>query len=164
MRKVFISHKGTDSYLAGAVALRVQKNGLSTYLDVIDDALIKDGPDLSDHIRARMSECDKLIAVVSDATKHSWWVPWEIGVGAERDFRMASYSEKNVGLPSFLRKWLELHSATDIDLYCQYIKITESNMESIRGRRITELGKMYALQQQVRSFHKDLMRDLSRRY
>ena len=46
--KVFISHKNTDSALADTVARRVRANGLETYLDTIDDALVKDGPDLSD--------------------------------------------------------------------------------------------------------------------
>ncbi len=46
--KVFISHKNTDAALAEKVARRVRVNGLETYLDTIDDALVKDGPDLAD--------------------------------------------------------------------------------------------------------------------
>ena len=89
MSKVFISRKNTDSLIAEKVARRVRANGLSVYLDTIDDALTKDGSDLADHLLRRMGQCQQLIAVVSSATKTSWWVPWEIGVGAEKGFRMA---------------------------------------------------------------------------
>ena len=82
--KVFISHKDSDSELAERVARRVRFNGMDTYLDTIDDALAKDGPDLAELLVARMSSCQQLIAVVSSQTKDSWWVPWEIGVGSEK--------------------------------------------------------------------------------
>lgn len=120
--KVFISHKDSDSELAERVARRVRYNGMDTYLDTIDDALAKDGPDLADLLLARMSSCQQLIAVVSSQTKDSWWVPWEIGVGSEKSFRMASYSEQHVSLPSYLTKWPALHGDRDVDLYCQYSK------------------------------------------
>lgn len=64
MAKVFISHKDTDSALAETVAARVRGNGLKTYLDTIDDVLVRDGPELADHLLERMAECDQLIAVV----------------------------------------------------------------------------------------------------
>jgi hypothetical protein len=122
MPKVFISHKNVDSSLASRVSLRVKANGIDTYLDVIDDALVKDGAELSDHLLQRMSECDQLIAVVSTSTKDSWWVPWEIGVGSEKNFRMASFSESYVSLPSYLEKWPVLHTDHDLDLYGLVLK------------------------------------------
>lgn len=135
MAKVFISHKNTDSRLAERVASRVRRNGLSVYLDTIDDALQKDGHDLADHLLRRMSECQQLIAVVSEATKTSWWVPWEIGVGSEKGFRMASFSETYVSLPTYLEKWPALHTDHHIDLYCQY----SSNTETAMNRRLNEV-------------------------
>ena len=50
MSKVFISHKKSDASLALLVAARVRQNSLQTYLDTIDDALLKDGPNLADHL------------------------------------------------------------------------------------------------------------------
>ena len=116
--RVFVSHQRKDSSLASHVASQIRLRGLDTYVDVIDDALVKDGPQLADLLLARMNECQQLMAVVSTTTKESWWVPWEIGVGSEKGFRMASHSEHYVVLPSYLKKWPELHSNADISKYC----------------------------------------------
>ncbi len=163
--KVFISHKNTDSELARRVATRVRYNGLDIYLDTIDDALAKDGPELADLLLRRMSECDQLIAVVSNQTKDSWWVPWEIGVGSEKAFRMASFSHRHIWLPSYLKKWPELHTDQDVDLYCQYSKENEKAVarqllqEAFSPDRRTKIVKRGA-----EDFHKHLMGRLSRGY
>lgn len=156
-KKVFISHKDLDSHIAEKVAARVRMNGMETYLDTIDDALIEDGPDLSDILLERMGECHQLIAVVSDKTKNSWWVPWEIGVGSEKGFRMASYSESYIELPSYLQKWPALHNDEHIDLYCVYSKNTDNIVkrrqiyESVSNENYSSIRKSEAL-----DFHKRL--------
>lgn len=162
--KVFISHKNTDAALAEIVALRVRANGLETYLDTIDDALVKDGPDLADLLLARMGQCHQLIAVVSDQTKDSWWVPWEIGVGAEKSFRMASYSRSYVSLPSYLKKWPELHSEQDIDLYCKFSKAAEAEISLSMRNVITETARTRITKNGAQDFHRSLMSRLSRGY
>lgn len=156
MAKVFISHKNTDERLAERVARRVRANGLETYLDTIDDALIKDGPDLADHLLKRMAECEQLIAVISPATAASWWVPWEIGVGSEKGFRMASYSEAIVGLPSYLQKWPVLRNDRHIDLYCQMSKQTETTLKREFATTLNEARRLQMRQTRAESFHKSL--------
>jgi len=155
-QKVFISHKNSDSRIAEKVASRVRSNGLETYLDTIDDALVEDGPDLADILLERMKDCHQLIAVVSFQTRDSWWVPWEIGVGSEKGFRMASYSESYVPLPSYLEKWPALKNERHIDYYCQISKSVE---EEVRRRQFSFSDK--ALQESVRKskatdFHRRL--------
>lgn len=156
--KVFISHKDSDSVLAGEVGKRIRINGLETYLDIIDDALDKDGPDLADHLLSRMGECQQLVAVVSFSTKESWWVPWEIGVGSEKGFLMASFSESHVELPSYLEKWPALHSDRDIDLYCEYSKQADAKIS--RRTWLTEEQKIASRKTEALDFHKQLIRDL----
>lgn len=165
-KRVFISHKNTDAALATKVARRVQINGIDTYLDVIDDTLAKDGPELADLLLQRMSTCDQLIAVVSTATKDSWWVPWEIGVGSEKGFRMASYSERYVSLPSYLEKWPDLHSDSDVDLFCKYSKRTDSEIERRFGTVLSEANRLGVRKSEAMDFHKTLRRELKwqRRY
>lgn len=160
--KVFISHKDVDSNLARKVANRIEMNGMSTYLDTIDDALIHDGPDLADILLKRMNECQQLIAVVSVQTKDSWWVPWEIGVGSEKGFRMASYSESYVSLPTYLQKWPALHTDRHIDLYCQYSKNTEVLLEN-RRRYTTASTESYReiSKSEALDFHKKLKSAIS---
>ncbi len=154
--KVFISHKNTDALLAEKVARRVRANGLETYLDTIDDALVKDGPELADVLLARMGQCQQLIAVVSSQTKDSWWVPWEIGVGSEKGFRMASYSESYVALPSYLEKWPALHTERHIDLYCQYSKQTETVLNRRMRDALTEDRRTQVRKSEALDFHKQL--------
>lgn len=156
MAKVFVSHKNADSSLAERVARRVRANGLETYLDTVDDALLKDGPDLADYLLRRMSECQQLIAVVSSTTKDSWWVPWEIGVGSEKGFRMASFSETYVILPSYLEKWPALHTDQHIDLYCQYSKNTETVMNRRMRDVWTEDRRVQVRKSEALDFHKQL--------
>jgi hypothetical protein len=152
--------KNTDAPLAAKVARRVRLNGLQTYLDVVDDALAKDGPDLSDLLLARMSSCDQLIAVVSTDTKTSWWVPWEIGVGSEKGFRMASYSESYVVLPTYLQKWPALHSDFDIDLYCRLS--ARADAEILRQTRtvLADESRMRIRKDEALDFHKALRTEL----
>lgn len=160
--KVFISHKNEDSSAATEVSDRIKRNGISTYLDVIDSALTKDGPELADYIRLRMTECDQLIAVVSNSTKESWWVPWEIGVATEKDFRIASFSKEYVSLPSYLEKWPALKSAEDIDLYCQYSKTSrQSALQKLNEATTLERGRV--LKTVIGDFHRDLMKQLKAR-
>lgn len=154
--KVFISHKNTDAMLAEKVARRIRANGLETYLDTIDDALVKDGPELADVLLARMGQCQQLIAVVSSQTKDSWWVPWEIGVGSEKGFRMASYSESYVSLPSYLEKWPALHTDGHIDLYCQYSKQTETVLKRRMRDALTEDRRTQVRKSEALDFHKQL--------
>ncbi|MGJ8586416.1 MAG: toll/interleukin-1 receptor domain-containing protein [Marinosulfonomonas sp.] len=162
--KIFISHKNTDAELAASVAKRIEANGLETYLDTIDDALVKDGPDLADMLLQRMELCNQLIAVVSEQTKDSWWVPWEIGVGSEKNFRMASYSRSYVFLPSYLKKWPELHSDQDIDLYCQFSKRADLDISLQMRSAYTETAKLRVAKSGAQDFHHTLMRRLSRGY
>lgn len=154
--KVFISHKNTDALLAERVARRVRENGLETYLDTIDDALMKDGPELADVLLARMAQCQQLIAVVSSETKTSWWVPWEIGVGSEKGFRMASYSDSYVSLPTYLKKWPALHTERDVDLYCQYSKQTDAVINRRMRDALTEDRRMQVRKSEALDFHKQL--------
>ena len=160
--RVFISHSNIDSKLATRVAGRVKRHGLETYLDIIDDALLKDGPDLADHLLTRMSECQQLIAVLSDKTKGSWWVPWEIGAGSEKGFRMASYSREFVNLPSYLSKWPDLHSDSDIAAYCRLSQDADS--ELARRERIVAAreDRLDARKRQASDFHRRLKAQLGR--
>lgn len=69
-----------------------------------------------------MGKCDQLMAVVSQATKGSWWVPWEIGIATERDYPIATYAGDRTALPEYLKKWPYLQSDQDLDIYAKIAK------------------------------------------
>ena len=151
--KVFISHKESDTAEAESVARRVRVNGLDVYLDSIDNALYKDGPELADYLLKRMGECQQLIAVLSSETKDSWWVPWEIGVGSEKGFRMASYAISYVQLPSYLQKWPVLKSLSDVDKYCQYSARTKPDVYGLTESRRVASSSLSTRKLNAAKFH-----------
>ena len=162
MTKVFISHKDVDEPLAEKVAQRVRKNRMGVYLDSVDPALERDGPGLADYLLERMNECEQLIAVVSAATSSSWWVPWEIGVGSEKGFRMASFSERLVELPTYLEKWPSLHSLNDVDVYCKYSTATEERVSVEARVNLSEAARMRTQKRHAGEFHRSLKAALAR--
>ena len=118
MIKVFLSHQSTDAATAAGVARRLKTlHDIDLYLDVIDPYVGRPGEDLAAHIRGEMGKCTQLLAVVSDATKASQWVPWEIGVATEKDFPLATFTAALATPPEFLRKWPYLRSDADLDQY-----------------------------------------------
>ena len=162
MLKVFVSHKDTDEDLARDVAARVRQNQLDVYLDSIDPALQKSGSDLADYLLHRMNECHQLIAVLSSVTATSWWVPWEIGVGSEKRFRMATFAQSVVTLPGYLEKWPVLRSKQHIDLYCEYSKRSEQSVRIAKRNLFTDLQRLSTERSSANSFHRDLRAALVR--
>jgi len=122
--RIFVSHKQEDAAPATRVAARLRQNGAEVYLDVLDTTQTR-GEDLGEYLRRRLSECSHLIAVVSESTKTSWWVPWEIGVATERRYPLATFAAGYCELPEYLRKWPYLRSDEDIDTFVRVSKATE---------------------------------------
>lgn len=121
---IFISHQQQDSRYATLVKDQLDKYGIECYLDVIDPDLRK-GEEIADYILKQLDKCSHLLAVVSHATKDSWWVPWEIGVATEKDYPLASFGQ-DVDLPEYLKKWPYLKNLADLDKYAQAVKQTSN--------------------------------------
>ena len=162
MAKIFISHKYSDAVIAETVADRVKLNGFDVYLDSIDPAPVKDGPGLAEYLLRRMGECEQLIAVVSSSTALSWWVPWEIGVGSEKGFRMASYcSNGYIYLPTFLKKWPILRSMGDVEKYCELSRRSDSEFRTATARVFSDSALMNIRRRKVAEFHRHLKSTLA---
>lgn len=159
--KVFISHQQSDSKLATQIAARLSnQHGIRSYLDVIDGQLNKSGEDLADYIRRQMSSCNQLMAVVSASTKASQWVPWEIGVASEKEFPLATFSDRTPA-PEFLQKWPVLKDQTDIDIYARASKAAENQTKTRRmiGESITA-----SQQSGLKKFYSEIRTGLQRGY
>ena len=52
---MFVSHKDSDEWLAKRVADRVRGNELDVYLNCVDPALGRDGPELANYLLTRMN-------------------------------------------------------------------------------------------------------------
>jgi hypothetical protein len=151
--KIFISHQKQDSQLATAISMRLQvRHRLECYLDVVDPYAAQTGDDLGDYLRRTLGTCTQLMAVVSNHTRTSWWVPWEIGVATEKDFPIATYAGDDCELPSYLKKWPYLQTQQDLDIYAAESKQADHSFRVNKGA----LGEAVARARSTRAFHRSL--------
>ena len=122
---VFISHKGEDTGIAESVGDALQRSGLSGYLDRWDPAVEGDSPELEIYLRSIIRETKAILAIVTENTPLSWWVPFEIGVARETASQIATFVEINtfsttrIELPSYLKKWPILASTTSLQIWAR---------------------------------------------
>jgi len=140
--RVFISHQKADSIKAAQVAEYLRtRHRIDSYLDVVDPKIgTHAGPELADHVREQMDNCDSLLAVVSHETAKSQWVPWEIGIATEKEFPLATYSESYLPLPEFLQKWPYVTSLSELDKYAEAVN------KMIGRSRTSVLAKGFSLE------------------
>jgi hypothetical protein len=155
--KVFVSHKNEDSDKAAVVASTLRRAGHEVYLDIVDTNILKNGDDLGDYLRQKLSECDSLIAVISAATKSSWWVPWEIGVATEKSYPLSTYLSDASDPPDYLKKWPLLRTIAHLEQFAALAKELQGKLE--RSVRLAEAKSMSdARQLKTPDFHRELKR------
>ncbi len=130
---VFISHKKTDRSDAIRIASYLNDKGVICYVDEFDPTL-QNIDDITKAIMDRVRDCSHLMAVVSENTNDSWWVPFEIGVASEIDKRICSYKIRSVSLPEYLEKWPILHTSTHLDKFIQHYN--DDNTVQLNERRM----------------------------
>ncbi|WP_028509278.1 toll/interleukin-1 receptor domain-containing protein [Ruminococcus sp. NK3A76] len=158
--KVFISHKQEDSSIAQGIQMALKGYGVDTYLDLLDDTLIGNGKQLTEHIRAKMGECSDVFVVMSKNTKDSWWVPFEIGIASEKTIPIANYLVSSVSLPEYLDYWPRLKDGNDI---YKYIMVRGRVSESYeRTRVLFESVSSELKEMEVQEFYQELKKELNR--
>jgi hypothetical protein len=116
---VFISHRTADDAKAQAMAQRLfTRHNIRCYLDHFDPEA-KATSEITTLIVGRINTCTHLMALVTNATVGSWWVPFEIGVARQGDRRITSFDFSTVKLPEFLTEWPVMTSDTDLDLFAE---------------------------------------------
>ena len=136
---VFLSHKGDDMGLAEDIGEILYDNGIQSYLDRWDPAVDGDSPGLEEHIRGVIRDTPIILAVVTENTSLSWWVPFEIGVARETESQIATFlsvdetSGKTVALPSYLGKWPILARMTELKPWANAVVGSSRNL-SYRSR------------------------------
>ena len=110
-----------------------EQNGVPSYLDVLDSSINGGGKELTDHIRENLNTCTDIIVVMSEATKESWWVPFEIGMSAQVNMPTASYLKSDVTLPSYLSYWPRLKTTSDVNKYVAVRRRTMQRMNEQYG-------------------------------
>ena len=129
---VFVSHKSDDKDTAEKVAIKIAQSGLKAYLDTWDPNIHGDGPTLVDYIHSIIGYCNSLVAVISDKTSNSWWVPLEIGIAITKDLHLGSFLESadmKKKCPSYLWKWPVLEDLYDLGIWCSQRKTATSTQQ-----------------------------------
>ena len=126
---VFISHKKEDEKTAKAIGdYLIQQVGVDIYLDLYDLELkeavsVENDKKIVDSIKQGLRVSTHLLCLVSDKTRLSWWVPYEVGIAGEHKNKITTLKLKGVeDIPSFLKTEQVLKSAKD---FFDYTKTLE---------------------------------------
>ncbi len=126
---IFISHKQEDSEAAKKIAdYIIERAGVDVYLDQNDYGLqhaVRWGNDeqIVRYIERGLNKSTHLLCLISDKTKESWWVPYEVGYAKSSQKDILSLKLKNVtDIPSFLKIEKVLSGTRSLNSYLENIR------------------------------------------
>lgn len=118
---VFISHKKEDQHIAIELGEFLTKTmNVDIYLDIYDPELqeavsVENDAKIVKSIVDGLKLSDILLCIISDKTKLSWWVPYEIGMADNLGVKIASIRTKEVDdFPSFLKIKKTLNNISEL--------------------------------------------------
>jgi TIR domain len=126
---VFLSHKREDKQAAIKIGEYIMDAGIDIYLDIYDERL-QLASDTSDHeaitkcLENGIENSTHILCIVSDKTKNSWWVPYEIGFAKKSNIHIASLLLKDMDLseiPSYLYVSQIIKGTNSLNDYLQSI-------------------------------------------
>lgn len=162
--KVFISHKREDLGLAEKIAKQLTILKVPCYLDELDHYIYDSDKDLTSHIKSKMHDCTDLLVLMTNKTKDSWWVPFEIGMAADRNYPTITYRNTWENLPDYLSFWPQITTLNELSIYKDNILLREERIDADnRERELFEsLGMENFSQKQdfVLDFYRHLKSDL----
>ncbi|EJL98912.1 MULTISPECIES: toll/interleukin-1 receptor domain-containing protein [Pseudomonas] len=132
---VFISYRHTDRSHAIAISTRLIRANIKTYFDVLDPES-QTTDDITGVITRNITECTHLLAIVSDKTALSWWVPFEIGEATISNRRICSFKTGPAELPLYLDKWPKLSTDKDLEFFI------DAYREEVATKRSMTLGSI----------------------
>jgi hypothetical protein len=123
---VFISHKTTDNLIAKKVYDRlVSYHGIDCWIDDVDPEIAnsRNSSRITSLILDRLDSCTNLLAIVTENTKESWWVPFEIGVARKAPRAITTFTNMySWQLPEYLHEWPVLKGTDAIDTFAKFYK------------------------------------------
>ncbi|VVN91891.1 hypothetical protein PS718_01966 [Pseudomonas fluorescens] len=137
---VFISYRHMDRAHAMAINSRLIRANIKTYLDVLDPES-QTTDDITGVITRNITECTHLLAVVSEKTALSWWVPFEIGEATISNRRICSFRTGPAELPLYLDKWPKLSTESDLDFFIDAYREEVSSKRSMSLESMSESVK-----------------------
>lgn len=82
---VFLSHSTKDKAKLPSIINFLSNYNVNVYIDKSDEDLPKKtSPETGEKIKRRIYEARKFIVLVSENSKESKWIPWELGIADEK--------------------------------------------------------------------------------
>ena len=100
----------------------------------------RDGPGMASKIKRVIGRSYCLLAIVTNATNASWWVPFEIGVASETNKFLSTYGSPRVPMPSFLSVWPRVKDEAKLRSWCALIKQQKAKYMPTTHRGFVELA------------------------
>lgn len=103
----FLSYSSTDLILLPSVITILENHGASVYLDKKDSRLPeKTSKDTGRILRDTIKKCNNFVMFVTDNSKDSVWVPWELGLadGSKSSYKVAVFPSVE---KSYEKEWTE---------------------------------------------------------
>lgn len=101
--------------------------------------------------------CTHLLALVTDNTKGSWWVPFEVGVARRAPRAISTFTNLLRGLPEYLTEWPVLRGETAIDKFAAAYKAQIATARRMLTEKYASFGEQV---RSVDSFHTRLKASL----
>lgn len=81
-KDTFLSHSSKDAEFLPAVINLLESHGASVYCDLDDKRMPADpNPNTAKIIKDQIKNSQRLVLFVTENSKDSKWVPWELGIG-----------------------------------------------------------------------------------
>jgi len=104
--RVFLSHSREDEEFAREIRRLLSDSGIQAFLDLLDPGRAASSPAcVMSYVMGRIEGCTHMIPVVGEGSAGSWWLPFAIGVAAEKGKVVAPYVLPPVEVPEFLGLW-----------------------------------------------------------
>ncbi len=160
---VFISHRTADNAIALEVANRLRnRHNIQCYIDDLDKEAqgLSGSKAITDLIVKRLNSCTNLLAIVTNNTSGSWWVPFEIGVARQAPRVITTFTNLYSGLPEYLEEWPILRGENAIDIFARLYKEQSYALNQQTIRKSVQEPVQLAT---VDSFHRTLKSSLGQR-
>lgn len=151
---VFLSHKKEDKKAAIAIGQYLTDVvGVNIYLDINDAELQEATREANDKkivesIKKGLNASTHLLCLISESTKLSWWVPYEIGLADAKEKDIASMKLKGIeDVPSYLKIHKTLYNVEEFLRYASKLEplaayFESSNFQKLSNSDISQL-KLY---------------------
>ncbi|OMF85926.1 hypothetical protein BK146_28320 [Paenibacillus sp. FSL R7-0333] len=132
---IFLSHISVDKTAATKIGDYIQDAGFNIYLDINDEDLQRavannDAARVTTAIEKGVSNSSHMMCIVSEATKNSWWVPYEVGYGKKSNKELSTLALRNVtSLPDYLKITYKIEGVIGLNKYLNSIRKGSTSYE-----------------------------------